>query len=218
MKRVILTDRQVARMRYLYSQGANMSDLAKKYKVGRSTAWRITTGKSHQHIPIIQPSPKKERRPIPGFPGYEADVDGHVYNLLRRPPYGRRCIVFESRRYLRVCVSRGRVIKPVHHLVCSAFHGPKPDGAECCRHLNDIRTDNRPENLAWGTRRDNIDDAIRNNRIPKGESNGNSLLGDEEVRLIKHSDKGAQELADEFRIQRITVYKIRSGERWKHIS
>src|SRR5262249_12949164 len=29
------------------------------------------------------------------------------------------------------------------------------------RHLNGIRTDNRPENLAWGTKSENMQDAVR---------------------------------------------------------
>lgn len=42
----------------------------------------------------------------------------------------------------------------VHKLVCETFHGPKLEGMEV-RHLNGDKTDNRAENLAWGTRSEN---------------------------------------------------------------
>lgn len=53
-------------------------------------------------------------------------------------------------RMPRVCV-----------LVAEAFHGPRPAGL-MVRHLNDIKTDNRPENLAWGTMAENGADYVRN--------------------------------------------------------
>lgn len=47
----------------------------------------------------------------------------------------------------------------VHRLVCEAFHGPPPEGHEV-RHLNGDRLDNRRENLAWGTRKENAADSV----------------------------------------------------------
>lgn len=49
----------------------------------------------------------------------------------------------------------------IHHLVAQAFIGPKPEGMEV-RHANDIRDDNRAENLSYGTRSENMYDSIRN--------------------------------------------------------
>lgn len=49
-------------------------------------------------------------------------------------------------------------------LILRAFIGPPPKGREVSRHLNDIRTNNCIENLAWGTQHDNIQDALRNGR------------------------------------------------------
>jgi hypothetical protein len=48
----------------------------------------------------------------------------------------------------------------VHRLVASAFIGPLPNGLET-RHLNGNRLDNRPENLQYGTRSQNANDAVR---------------------------------------------------------
>ena len=49
----------------------------------------------------------------------------------------------------------------VHPLVLEAFVGPRPAGSDC-RHLNDVPDDNRIENLAWGSRSENVYDSVRN--------------------------------------------------------
>ena len=51
----------------------------------------------------------------------------------------------------------------VHVLKAKAFlFGPNPLGANIVRHLNDVKTDNRLENLAFGTQSDNMRDCIKN--------------------------------------------------------
>lgn len=44
----------------------------------------------------------------------------------------------------------------VHRLVARAFHGEAPSPQAVVLHLNDDPTDNRPENLSWGTQRENL--------------------------------------------------------------
>lgn len=51
----------------------------------------------------------------------------------------------------------------VHREVLKAFTGPAPEGQEA-RHLNDVKSDNRLINLAWGTRTENMDDLVRNGK------------------------------------------------------
>jgi HNH endonuclease/NUMOD4 motif len=53
--------------------------------------------------------------------------------------------------------------RKVHTLVLEAFVGPCPPGEEAC-HWNDIRTDNRLENLRWDTRPANRQDSVRNGK------------------------------------------------------
>ena len=51
----------------------------------------------------------------------------------------------------------------IHITKAKAFlYTPNPLGANLIRHLNDVKTDNRLTNLAWGTRSDNMKDCIRN--------------------------------------------------------
>lgn len=59
--------------------------------------------------------------------------------------------------------AKTRIRRYLHDLILTAFVGPRPEGA-VVRHLNDIRTDNRVVNLAWGSWSENQFDAFRNGR------------------------------------------------------
>ena len=54
----------------------------------------------------------------------------------------------------------------VHRFICEAFNGMPESRYMCCRHLNDFKWDNRPQNLAWGWSKDNAEDKKRNRALP----------------------------------------------------
>lgn len=60
---------------------------------------------------------------------------------------------WDGKRFLYA--RRGHKTLKVHRLVCEAFNGP-PDDGQVCMHLNEDSSDNRPENLAWGTQKQNL--------------------------------------------------------------
>lgn len=43
----------------------------------------------------------------------------------------------------------------VHRFVCEAFHGPAPFDGAIVIHLDENAHNNRPENLKWGTHKEN---------------------------------------------------------------
>ena len=79
----------------------------------------------------------------------------------------------------------------VHRLVAEAFI-PNPENLPLVRHLNDVPGDNRLENLAWGTKRDNSYDAVRNGL----HRNGN---------MVKTHCKNGHEFTEENSYVRKTV-------------
>lgn len=96
-------------------------------------------------------------KPVPGYEGrYEVSDQGRVwsvrlYKMLRPGPsnYG----------HLSVSLGWPQRTHMVHILVLTAFVGPRPKGMEC-RHLDGDPKNNKVENLKWGTRRENILEAV----------------------------------------------------------
>ena len=117
----------------------------------------------------------EEWKPIPGHIGYEASSLGRVRSIDREihcsdgSTRRRRSVVLRPalKKSGHLNVSLGG-LNPgtfrVHRLVALAFHGlPIRDTLMVC-HKDDIKTNNCPENLYWGTHKDNMEDSVRNNR------------------------------------------------------
>jgi hypothetical protein len=97
---------------------------------------------------------------VPGYDGkYEVSDQGRVRSFQRSP----QGVILRPGRmpsgHLSVALGRGNS-QCVHKLVLLAFVGAAPAKHEC-RHLNGDPADNRLENLCWGTRSENINDAVR---------------------------------------------------------
>ena len=118
---------------------------------------------------------QEQWRQVPGFEGsYEVSDAGQVRSLDRQVVTrtgGTRNIQGKtlspaktSRGYVTVGLFKdGQVtVRGVHRIVLEAFVGPCPEGMEAC-HGNDIGTDNRLENLRWGTHLENVRDIAKNN-------------------------------------------------------
>lgn len=115
-------------------------------------------------------------RPVVGYEGlYEVSDLGRVRSLGRIDVLGRlrapRLLKLQrdTEGYLKAVLSpegmNGLAAKTVQRrvnvLVLEAFVGPRPTGHDSC-HENDVPDDNRLSNLSWGTRAENIADAVRN--------------------------------------------------------
>lgn len=104
----------------------------------------------------------------------------------------------------------------VHRVMLEAFAGPRLKG-QVGRHLNDVPTDNRIENLAWGTRGDNVRDAIRNGR-KYGRPGVGRKLSKDDVLAIASSATPAEEVAAAHGISTALVYHIRNGTAWTSVT
>lgn len=107
----------------------------------------------------------------------------------------------------------------IHRLVLEAFVGPRPDGLEA-RHRDGDPTNNRLDNLLWGTSSDNENDKRRHGTMQYGERNGMTKLTEEQVREIisRHANGESQRaLAVAFGIRQPQVSRIVTGRRWGHL-
>lgn len=187
-----------------------------------------------------------ECRTCPGWLGYAVGNDGIVWSSkvkgLSRP-FGRencgqwrmlRCWKIKNSRY-QVQLYNGdgtRKHKCVHNLVLEAFVGPRPLGMWGC-HINDIPTDNRVDNLYWGTPKQNHADSKRNGTNCAGARNGNSIVDETTVAQIKQEyrrlkiDRLQQgktklkngqllKMADKYGLKVGTIFNIITRA-WKHV-
>ena len=117
---------------------------------------------------------------------YEASNLGRIRNSkngkIQKPQVGRDGYLFVGIRFLDQKQPR-----KVHRLVCLAFHGAKPSEAECVRHLDGNRMNNRPENLRWGTNKENAADTILHGRQVAGFDHPNVKITKEEAIQIRAS-------------------------------
>jgi hypothetical protein len=106
----------------------------------------------------------EEWRPVPSAPHILASSMGRVmlapYEKKMPWHHGTRKYgghahygVWSNGRF--VWCARGKNYK-VARLICEAFHGAPPTTRAVCMHLNENARDNRPENLKWGTQRENL--------------------------------------------------------------
>lgn len=103
---------------------------------------------------------RTEWQAVPGYAGlYEAAADGRIRNT--RTLHVLRPFKGDARGHVKVSLSRSGDVRDeyVHRIVASAFLGPPPPGTEC-RHRNGNPADNAVTNLQWGTRAENVRDAI----------------------------------------------------------
>jgi predicted XRE-type DNA-binding protein len=85
-------------------------------------------------------------------------------------------------------------------------------------HKCDVRNCVNPEHLSLGTRLENMQDAKAKGRVCFGERHGRSKLTNEQVDLIKKSDKFQKEIALEFGISQSHVSCLKRGSKWQNKS
>jgi hypothetical protein len=153
---------------------------------------------------------------------YECSSDGRIRNAIT----GRILIPRLSRGYLVINLHAGaryglrkkpkQVTKPVHVLVCRAFHGVRPRG-KWAAHNNGIKTDCSANNLRWDTPASNQRDKMAHGTANRGAAHGMSKLSDSDVQKIIESTDPQKVIASQYGItqQHVSYLKRRKG--WKHL-
>lgn len=158
---------------------------------------------------------------IPGYEGrYQVSDLGRVRSVDHRVRVshgatrlmrGRVLKPAGSKRdpHLYVVLGHGAHGSPVHHLVALAFLGPCPEGCEV-RHLDGDPLNNRAENLAYGSRAQNILDVFRIGRAWRKLTAAQAL----EIReRLARGERGV-DLAREFGVTPSSISAIKTGRRF----
>ena len=93
-------------------------------------------------------------RPIPNCPRYYATEDGRIWSDKTKR-YLKPCISNSGYQMVNICINGKSNVKTVHRLIALAFV-PNTDNLEMVNHKNENKLDNRPENLEWVTRSQNV--------------------------------------------------------------
>jgi hypothetical protein len=176
-------------------------------------------------LQIVTAGPNEEWRPIADYEGYFVSNMGRVCSVDRYVPRSSSPQFCRGRLlrpgpqmtgHLTVSLMRYNS-KQVHVLVLNAFVGSCPDGCEGL-HWDDDPSNNALSNLRWGTRAENIQDALRNGGKLIGERIRHAKLTDERVRWIRaNSQYSMNSLAGMLGVSCAAVKQVLDGVTWKHV-
>ena len=113
---------------------------------------------------------------IPNYSGYCATTDGRIWSKKRKlflTPYVSSCGYLQV--VIRNSATKKRVCKFVHTLVYSAFYGEIPKGMQI-NHKNEVKSDNRIENLELVTPKENCNYGNRNRKIGRTHNKAITLV------------------------------------------
>lgn len=160
---------------------------------------------------------------IPPYVGYyQASSNGRIRRI--NPRYGNGILAqvpVKTYLHAHLCVNAKRKLEKVHRLVAMAFHRLPVDG-EQVNHKDGNKQNNIPDNIEWVTCRRNIEHAIETglHDSPVGETNNNAKLSEHDVLDMRWLNKlgvGYHELAEEYQVKVLAVYRAVTGRSWSHI-
>lgn len=117
-------------------------------------------------------------------PSHAPLPNGGYRAYLPEPTFGQTARSFKEAKhvYKHVMLKNDREgprqrPRSVHQLVCEAFHGPKPFPEAVVIHIDEDGLNNRPENLKWGTQKENLN-------MPKVKAYHRSRVGENSTHAI----------------------------------
>lgn len=158
-----------------------------------------------------------EWRPVPGWP-YEASSAGRVRHVDSLEPLAGKIDKYGYRKIILCDGTERRWDTSNAIVVCTAWHGPKPEAAEVVRHLNGNPADDAPSNLTWGTQQENMADKYAHGTAQFGENSTNAKLTEAQVQAILADEQStAKSLAKLYGVSKQTIYAIRSQRNWSYL-
>lgn len=162
----------------------------------------------------------KEIKPIPAAPSYFISTAGRVFRAVGASMVEVKANAHRDTRYPRVRLRVAGAWRNfrVHRIMAAVFMGEPPSPRHKVRHLNDTKTDNRLDNLAWGTPSENLRDAFRNGRRDPGKSrSGMSEPLVRALRLVAAAGVSLRRTARLCGVPESTTHDVVKGRTWGHV-
>lgn len=107
--------------------------------------------------------------------------------------------------------------KSWHVVILETFVGKCP-ASHVCRHFPDADpTNNRLENLSWGSRSKNENDKIVHGTSNHGTRNGQSKLTPDTVLEIRNSNESYKILSERFGVNQSQISRVKTNQTWKEV-
>lgn len=168
---------------------------------------------------------------IPNFSRYEASTMGRIRSKNYKNS-GRTKVLKPSESddgYLKTMLQNdkgGYNSWAIHKWIASAYLGEKPAGKEI-NHKDGNKLNNRPDNLEFCSRSENMTHAYKNNLLTckRGSLNGMAKISEQDVKEIRfHAEKyapryGRKYLAEKYGISEAHIKDIVTRRRniWPHV-
>lgn len=169
-----------------------------------------------------------KRENIPGWPNYYISKRGRLFSNKSGKWEEKKCIIANGRPQYRLYRSKDKPLNNKHHewyncntesrwfkvsRLVAMVYIQNPNNYPIVMHLDDDKTNNKVENLQWGTYIMNTRDAISKGRLKlKGENNPNAKLSDSQVNKIRklYYECGYTQvyLAKKFKVAKVQISRI----------
>lgn len=167
-------------------------------------------------------------RPIPGYPGYAATLDGRVLSLPRvvarkngvpMTIRGGECKRREKKYGSYVHLGNLATMCPGRAMLLAFIGQPPTSRHECCHGDGDFRNDSL-SNLRWCTRAENMADMVRHGTQYCGLRHHSLKLNPAKVRKIRRmraEGMSMRQLGRDFGVNLRAIQNIFSGRAWRNV-
>lgn len=156
---------------------------------------------------------------IENYPNYRVSIDGKVFNVKTNKILKPRP---NKTGYLRVQLyNKGSKKEFYIHRLVAFYFVKNPLKKETVNHIDGNKQNNKASNLEWLTKGENNSHAYRIGLMDKKGTKCNfAKLTDKKVQEIRNRLKKGErscDLANEYKVSRACISKIKTYKTWRHL-